>query len=125
MVRLGAQRIPQSTLLLLFLDAASVAVGLLAAISLRLRDHSAIVHYLNGPHILPRFSLVILVFGLALYYSDLYDRSNFGSGLEVFMGLLQALGSACLVLAIVYYVDEDISLGRGIAAMSRPGYFLR
>ncbi len=123
MVRLGAQRIPQSTLLLLFLDAASVAVGLLAAISLRLRDHSAIVHYLNGPHILPRFSLVILVFGLALYYSDLYDRSNFGSGLEVFMGLLQALGSACLVLAIVYYVDEDISLGRGIAAMSGPAIF--
>jgi sugar transferase (PEP-CTERM system associated) len=123
MVRLGAQKIPQSTLLLLFLDAVSVAIGLLAAISLRLRDHLAIAHYLSGPHIIPRFALVIFVFGFALYYSDLYDRSNFSSGLEVFMGLLQALGSACLVLAIVYYLDEDISLGRGIAAMSGPAVF--
>jgi len=123
MVRFGAQRIPQSTLLLLFLDAASVVIGLLAAISLRLRDHLAIAHYLRGPHILPRFALVILVFGVALYYSDLYERSNFSRGIEVFMGLLQALGSACLVLAVIYYWDEGISLGRGIAAMSGPAVF--
>jgi sugar transferase (PEP-CTERM system associated) len=123
MVRFGAQRIPQSTLLLLFLDAASVVVGLLAAISLRLRGHLAIAHYLSGPHIIPRFALVILVSGVAVYYSDLYERSNLNSGIEVFMGLLQALGSACLVLAMIYYWDEDISLGRGIAAMSGPAVF--
>jgi sugar transferase (PEP-CTERM system associated) len=123
MVRIGAQRIPQSTLLLILLDAFSVVIGLVVAISLRLRDHQSIVHYLSGSHILARFILVILVFGVALYYCDLYDRSNFNSGIEVFMGLLQALGSACLVLAIVYYLDEDISLGRGIAAMSGPAVF--
>jgi len=123
MVRIGAQRIPQSTLLLLFLDAASVVIGLLTAISLRLQNHQAIVHYLNAPHIIARFVLVILVFGVALYYTDLYERSSFNSGVEVFMGLLQALGSACLVLAVVYYLDEDISLGRGIAAMSGPAVF--
>jgi sugar transferase (PEP-CTERM system associated) len=123
MVRIGAQRIPQSTLLLLFLDAASVVIGLLAAIGLRLRDQRAIVHYLSGPHVVARFALVILVFGVALYYSDLYERSNLNSGIEVFMGLLQALGSSCLVLAMIYYLDEDISLGRGIAAMSGPAVF--
>jgi sugar transferase (PEP-CTERM system associated) len=124
MVRIGAQRIPQSTLLLLFLDASSVVVGLLAAICLRLRDHRTIVDYLSGPHILTRFGLVIAVFGVAFYYSDLYDRSSFSNGVEVFMGLLQALGSACLVLALFYYLDEDISLGRGIAAMSGPAVFI-
>lgn len=123
MVRIGAQRIPQSTLLLLSLDAVSVVIGLLTAISLRLRDHRAIAQYLSGPHIVARFALVILVFGIALYYSDLYDRSSLNSGVEVFMGLLQALGSACLVLAMIYYWDEDISLGRGIAAMSGPAIF--
>jgi sugar transferase (PEP-CTERM system associated) len=123
MVRIGAQRIPQSTLLLLFLDAASVVIGLLTAITLRLQDHHAIVQYLSGPHIIARFALVILVFGVALYYSDLYERSNFSSSIELFMGLLQAIGSACLVLAVIYYWDEDISLGRGIAAMSGPAVF--
>ena len=103
MVRIGAQRIPQSTLLLVFLDIASVVIGLLLAVSLRLRDHRAIAAYMSGPHIIARFALVILVFGVALYYSDLYERSNFSSGIEVFMGLLQALGSACLVLAMIYY----------------------
>jgi sugar transferase (PEP-CTERM system associated) len=39
------------------------------------------------------------------------------------MGLLQALGSACLVLAIVYYLDDAVSLGRGIAAMAAPTVF--
>ncbi len=123
MVRIGAQRIPQSTLLLLFLDAASIVIGLLTAITLRLRDHHTIVLYLSGPHIIARFALVILVFGVALYYSDLYERSNFSSSIEIFTRLLQALGSACLVLAVIYYWDEDISLGRGIAAMSGPAVF--
>jgi sugar transferase (PEP-CTERM system associated) len=123
MIRIGAQRIPPSTLLLLFLDATSVAVGLLIAIVLRLRDHHEIIKYLSGPHVVARFALVVVVFGVALYYSDLYDRPEFSRRMEVFMGLLQALGSACLVLAIIYYWDEDVSLGRGIAAMSGPAIF--
>jgi sugar transferase (PEP-CTERM system associated) len=124
MVRIGAQKIPQSTLLLILLDAVSVVIGLFAAISLRLRDHQGIVHYLSGPHMLARFGLVVLVFGVALYYSDLYERSNFSNGVEVFMGLLQALGSASLALGLFYYLDEDISLGRGIAVMSGPAIFV-
>jgi sugar transferase (PEP-CTERM system associated) len=124
MLRIGAQKIPESTLLLVFLDAGSVVVGLLMAISLRLWDYRTIAHYLSGPRIIPRFALVIVVFGIALYYGDLYDRSNISRGVEVFMGLLQALGSACLVLAMIYYWDEGISLGRGVAAMSGPAVFV-
>jgi len=61
-----------------------------------------IVWYLNGPHMIARFALVILACEAALYYSDAYSSLETKSGLEVFMGLLQALGIACLVLAIVY-----------------------
>jgi sugar transferase (PEP-CTERM system associated) len=124
MIRIGAQKIPGSTLFLLLSDATSVVLGLLAAISLRLVHRDAIVSYLNGPHIVARFVLVIIVFGVALYYSDLYHLPNFNNRLETFMGLLQALGSACLVLAIIYYFAEGISLGRGIAVMSGPAVFL-
>lgn len=124
MIRIGAQKIPLSIVLLFFLDAVSVAIGLLAAITLRLGHRAAIIHYLNGPHIVAKFALVAMVFGIALYYSDLYDRSHFSSGLDIVRGLLQALGGACLFLAIIYYWNEDISLGRGIAAISGPTVFL-
>jgi len=120
MIRIGAQRIPSSTLLLLLLDALSVVLGLLGSIVLRLRYQHTIVEYLNGPHIIARFVLVVLVFEVALYYCDLYNPPETGSSFEIFMGLLQALGSACLVLAIIYYLDDAVSLGRGIAAMAAP-----
>ena len=123
MTSIGAQRIPSSTLLLLFLDAVSVVVGLLTAIGLRFHDKHAIVEYLGGPHLVARFLFVVVVCETVLYYCNLYDRSEFGSGLQVFMELLRALGSTSLVLALVYYADDTVSLGRGIAAMSAPIVF--
>src|SRR3974390_925910 len=124
MIRIGAQKIPGSTLVLLLSDAMSVVLGLLAAITLRLVHRDAIVYYLNGPPIVARFVLVCILFGIPLHYSDLYHLPNFSNRLETFMRLLQALGSACLVLAIIYYFAESISLGRGIAVMSGPAVFL-
>lgn len=124
MVRLGAQRIPSSTILLFLLDTLSVAVGLLAAIGLRLHSEHSVLEYLRGPYMLWRFALVLAVCAITLYYCKLYDRPQFGSKLEVFMALMQALGTACLALAIIYYVNDNMSLGRGIAAMSAPTIFL-
>jgi sugar transferase (PEP-CTERM system associated) len=123
MARIGAQRIPPGTLLLLFLDALFVVVGLLTAIGLRFHDQHEIIEYLRGPHVVARFGFVVVVCETALYYSKLYDRSEFSNGLNVFMGLLRALGSTSLVLAVVYYLDDTVSLGRGIAAMSGPTVF--
>jgi sugar transferase (PEP-CTERM system associated) len=123
MARIGAQRIPPGTLLLLFLDAFSVGIGLLIAISLRFHDKQVILQYLLGPHVIARLVFVIVVCEAVLYYSNLYDRSEFNSGLKLFMELLRSLGSTSLVLAIVYYVDNSVSLGRGIAAMSAPVVF--
>ena len=123
MARIGAQRIPPGTLLLLFLDALFVVVGLLAAIALRLHDQHELLEYLRGPHVVGRFTFVVVVSGTALYYGNLYDRLEFSDGLKLFMGLLRALGSTSLVLALVYYLDDTMSLGRGIAAMSAPTVF--
>jgi sugar transferase (PEP-CTERM system associated) len=124
MFKIGAQAIPPRTLVLVLLDLLSVAVGLLMAIALRFHDQRTIVDYLGRPHIVLRFLLVVVVCEVALYYGDLYSRPETSSGLEIFMGLLQSLGSACLVLALAYYLDEDFSLGRGIAAMAAPTAFL-
>jgi len=85
MARIGAQRIPPGTLLLLFLDAFSVGIGLLIAISLRFHDKQVILQYLLGPHVIARLVFVIVVCEAVLYYSNLYDRSEFNSGLKLFM----------------------------------------
>jgi sugar transferase (PEP-CTERM system associated) len=120
MLRIGGQRVPSSTLLLFALDALAVVLGLLAAIVLRFHNERVILEYLRAPYMALRFALVILVCGISLYYNDLYGRPEKRSTLEIFMELLQALGSGCLVLAFLYYVDDGISLGRGIAVMSGP-----
>jgi sugar transferase (PEP-CTERM system associated) len=120
MLRIGGQRIPTATLALFLLDALSVVIALLAAIFLRFHDQRAIVDYLRGPHVALRFLLVVVVCEIGLYYSDMYSRPDPGNRVEILMGLLQGLGGACLVLAFLYYLDDNFSLGRGIAALAGP-----
>jgi sugar transferase (PEP-CTERM system associated) len=121
MARIAASKISSVTVLLMFLDALFVIFGLLLAIALRFRQSP--IEYLRGPHVIARFAFVIVVCEVALYYSKLYDRLEFSNGFKIFTGLLRALGSASLVLGIVYYLDDTVSLGRGIAAMSAPTVF--
>lgn len=120
MLKIGGQRVPSSTLLLFGLDALAVVLGLLAAIVLRFHNHHVIIEYLRAPYMVLRFALVILVCEISLYYNDLYGRPEKRGTLEIFMELLQALGTGCLVLAFLYYLDDGISLGRGIALMAGP-----
>jgi sugar transferase (PEP-CTERM system associated) len=120
MARIGAQRVPPVVLLICCLDAFSLALALCLAVILRLHDQHAIISFLGEPHIALRFLMVVLVCQTALYYCDLYNPAALTSGLNVFMGLLKALGSTCLLLAVIYYLDDDVSLGRGIAALSGP-----
>src|SRR6476660_8865147 len=56
----------------------------------------------------------------ALYYNDLYDVEVMKSRSRLLIGLLQALGVACIGLAMVYYIAPGVSLGRGIAAFAIP-----
>jgi sugar transferase (PEP-CTERM system associated) len=120
MARIGAQRVPPLTLLIGCLDVLSLVLALLTATALRLHDQRAIVSFLAEPNLVLRFLIVVVVCQLTLYYCDLYNPKEFMSGLNTFTGLLKALGSACLVLAVLYYLDDKVSLGRGIAALAGP-----
>jgi sugar transferase (PEP-CTERM system associated) len=120
MARIGAQRVPPLTLLIGCLDLVSLVLALLTATILRLHEQGAIVSFLAQPNLILRFAIVVIVCQFSLYYCDLYNPKELRSGLNAFTGLLKALGSASLVLAAVYYLDDDVSLGRGIAALSWP-----
>src|SRR5208337_3066575 len=119
-MRIGGQRIPGKTLALVLSEGALIGCGLLLATALRLHDLDALRQQLSAPGALARYVLVIAACDVALYYYDLYDLSVVRRRTILFARLLQALGIACLILALFYYVDPDLSLGRGIAVIAAP-----
>ena len=119
-MRIGGQRIPGKTLVLILSEGALIGCGLLFATALRFRDLDALRQQLSEPDTLARYLLVIAACDFALYYYDLYDLSVVRRRSMLFARLVQALGAACLILAVVYYVAPDLSLGRGIAAIAAP-----
>jgi len=119
-MKIGGQKIPDKTLVLVASEAALIAFGLLFATALRLLDADAFRQQIWVPGALTRYALVVLVCELSLYYYDLYDLQIVSRRAALFTRLLQALGTAWMVLALVYFWDPDISLGRGVAAIAAP-----
>lgn len=101
-------------------EAALIGCGLLFATAVRLMDRDAMRQYLSQPGQLLHYALVVVVCVLALYYYDLYDLQVVSRRSSLFVRLVQALGTACLFLAFLYYLDPDLSLGRGIAVVAAP-----
>jgi lipopolysaccharide/colanic/teichoic acid biosynthesis glycosyltransferase len=119
-MKIGGQRIPGKTLVLIASEAALIACGLVFATALRFMDAAAFRGELNHSGVLLRYGIVILICELALYYYDLYDLQVVSRRSVLFVRLLQALGTACLGLAMLYYWYPELSLGRGIAAVAAP-----
>ncbi|HKT48018.1 MAG TPA: TIGR03013 family XrtA/PEP-CTERM system glycosyltransferase [Candidatus Acidoferrales bacterium] len=120
MIKIGGQRIPTWTLLLLAFDSASIVLGLLIGTAIRLLSWHATLGYLRQHNTLLRFGLVVLAAELSLYYSDLYSPHVVSRRNELAVRVFHALGVACVALGIVYYFAPDISLGRGIAVLAAP-----
>jgi sugar transferase (PEP-CTERM system associated) len=58
--------------------------------------------------------LVAGVCQLCLYYADLYDFRILSDRRELFVRLLQALGSASIILALTYFCFPALVIGRGV-----------
>ena len=119
-MKIGGQRIPGKTLVLIASEAALIACGLVFATALRFMDAFAFRQEIGQSGVLLRYAIVIVVCELALYYYDLYDLQIVSRRSVLFTRLPQALGTACLFLAMLYYWYPGLSLGRGIAAVAAP-----
>ena len=119
-MKIGGQRIPGKTLVLVLSEGALIGCGLLFATALRFLSLDALRQQLSEPGALFRYGLVIVACELALYYYDLYDLGVVRRPTILFARLLQALGAACFVLAVVYYFEPELSLGRGVAVIAAP-----
>lgn len=124
MLRIGGQKIPTSTLVLLLSDATVVVLGEVMAIFLRFPGWMGAVGFLSQPGVTLRIGVVALVSVVSLYYNDLYALSISSRKDELFLRLLQSLGLACLVLAVLYYLIPSWGLGRGIAVLAAPIIFV-
>jgi sugar transferase (PEP-CTERM system associated) len=51
---------------------------------------------------------------LSLYYCDLYDLRTSGDRRDVFVRLLQALGTTSIILAVIYFWFPALIIGRGV-----------
>ncbi|HKC71815.1 MAG TPA: sugar transferase, partial [Terriglobales bacterium] len=119
-MKIGGQRIPGLTLLLIASESVLIGFSLVLATALRLADRYLLLATLGDSSALLRFGIVVVVCVVALYYYDLYDLQLVSRRSELFVRLLQALGVACLFLALLYYAAPDLSLGRGVAAVAAP-----
>ena len=64
--------------------------------------------------IIPKALLVTMICQICLYYNELYDFKVTNSNMELGIRLLQAAGSAYIILAVIYFFFPLIVLGRGI-----------
>lgn len=82
--------------------------ALVAATYVRFRaDSTLMLFYENGWE---RIAIVCLVSLLCLYYYDLYDSTALASLREVFVRLPQVVGTACIILAVLYYLYPPIQI---------------
>jgi sugar transferase (PEP-CTERM system associated) len=88
-----------------------IITALVAATIARLGMDSAAA----APQVLLSRSVVVaLVLQICLHYCDLYDPRRLADRRDLLVGLLRALGAACLVLALLYYWFPSLIIGRGI-----------
>jgi sugar transferase (PEP-CTERM system associated) len=61
-----------------------------------------------------RASLIAVVLQVSLHYCDLYDLRTLADRRGLVVSLIQALGGASLVLAVLYYWIPRLIIGRGV-----------
>ena len=113
MIRLLNAYFPRRTFFLGISEGLLIGLAFIVAAIARLgaTDASVMLSYEQG------FLKVLVVAGafvLCMYYFDLYDSAILSNRREVLSRLVQVLGTACLVLAVLYYVYPPLELGRGI-----------
>lgn len=118
MFRFLGRYIPIKSVALAMSETGLIVAGLLLASWVRLRDPDALGSYFGQPLLLLKIGMVVLVCLICLYYNDLYDLQIASGRAEMLIRLLQSLGAAALVLAVVYFLAPNVRVGRGIASLA-------
>jgi exopolysaccharide biosynthesis polyprenyl glycosylphosphotransferase len=110
-------RFTSRTLWLIFADAAIIYGGIILALYVRL-GFGGSDYELNERNGWIKIVLATLICLLILYFYDLYDFTVMGNRRELMLRLVQALGIAWVLLALLFYFVPPLLIGRGVSALS-------
>lgn len=119
MIRFLGTYIPAKSLILAVTEGALILASIRLAVWIRLGEVNGFGVDLAAGYGVPlRLAIVVGVCLLCFYYSDLYDLQIVSRKAELLIRLMQALGAASLILALLYYMLPDLMFGRGISAIA-------
>jgi len=110
------QRLSWRSILLIACENVLIVAAVGLAAWLRLGTNAWILF--SSPSGFMKAALIAVVCQVCLYYVDLYDLRVVADRRELFVRALQALGSASLLLALLYYLFPQLILGRGVFFIS-------
>lgn len=114
-----ASRLNARTVLLLIAEAAVVFGALMGAVYLRFGSDGA-PHELIERQGFLKAGLATAFCLTAFYFFDLYDFVVMHDRRELVLRLVQALGSAWMALALMFYAFPQLMIGRGVALLALP-----
>lgn len=114
-----SNRFSLRTIGLLLSDAAIIYGGIILALYLRLGIDGS-EYQLSENNGWLKIGLATVVCALILYFYDLYDFTIMTNRRELMLRLVQALGIAWALLALVFYFAPPLLLGRGVSVISVP-----
>lgn len=116
---MSATRFSPRIFSLLVADAAILYAGVILAMYLRL-GLSGSENELNAKNGWLKIGLAAAVCLLILYFYDLYDYVVMTNRRELMLRMVQALGIAWALLALLFYFVPQLLIGRGVSVISVP-----
>ncbi|HVE56498.1 MAG TPA: TIGR03013 family XrtA/PEP-CTERM system glycosyltransferase [Pyrinomonadaceae bacterium] len=116
---MNANKFSLRTIGLLLADAAIIYGGIILAMYLRLGVEGS-RYQLSENNGWLKITLATAVCALILYFYDLYEYTVMTNRRELMLRLVQALGIAWALLALLFYFVPPLLIGRGVSVISVP-----
>ena len=120
---MNGTRFSPRTIWIVLADTAIIYGGIVLALYLRL-GFSGSEYQLNQRNGWLKIGLATLICLLSLYFHDLYEFTVMGNRRELMLRLIQALGIAWVLLALLFYFVPALLIGRGVLVISVPTVLL-
>ena len=103
----------------MMIESSLIMLSVVAAAKLRFwTDLDQFLLYTRSTDFLLQVITVSVVLEMCLYYNDLYDLSVPRARSIQVIYLIQAIGAACILLGLIYYLVPGLLVGRGVLFIS-------